>query len=72
MDDGFNVVAVRVEHEGSVVARAIAPLTGRPVVPVTGRERRPMELVDGRTGACREGEMEILGQRTPYRPAFVR
>jgi hypothetical protein len=36
MEDGFEIVAVRVEHVGGVIARVIIALARRPVVAAAG------------------------------------
>ena len=45
--DGLDVVAVRIEQEGRIIARMIfCPLAGRAIVRAAGRESGCVELVD--------------------------
>src|SRR5215210_1068138 len=47
MEDGLDVVAVRIQHEGPVVARVVELAdAGRAVVGAAGGERRRVERVD--------------------------
>ncbi len=59
VDDGFDAVAVGVEHVGAVVAGVVAPLARRSVIAVAGGERGSMKLVDGCPVASGEAEMNV-------------
>src|SRR5947208_11269880 len=63
--DSLDVVAVRVEDEGAVVARVVVALARASVVAVAGRERGAVELVDGLVVGRRKGHVQLLGQRLP-------
>ena len=61
VEDGFDVVAVGVEHEGGVVARVVLrPLARRAVVAEAGLERCAVECVHGRTIGRRERQVHVL------------
>src|SRR5438105_12140194 len=56
--DRFQVVAVRVEHEGAVVLLVVlGPRPGRSVVPGARRQGSGVEGADGGAIACAEGEV---------------
>ena len=59
MEDGLDVVAVRIEQEGAVVAGVVlGPLARGAVRAVAGLEAGSMEGVDGRDVRRREREMD--------------
>ena len=58
MADGLDVVAVRVEHEGSVIIGVImGTKAGRPVVLAASGNRGGIERID--LGAARSGESDM-------------
>src|SRR5687768_9282094 len=59
----LDVVPVRVEHEGGVIARVVdGSLAGGAVVAVAGRGGVAMEAVDRLVVRRREREMDVLGR----------
>lgn len=58
MVNRFDVVAIRVEHKGSVVARVVRALTRWSVVLATCAERGPVESLNGGAIGGLEGEMD--------------
>src|SRR3954471_19487097 len=61
----LDVVAVRVEDEGGVVARVVhGALAGGPVVAVAGLERRPVEVLHGPIVVGAERQVQVLRRRT--------
>ena len=66
MVDDLDAVSVGVEHEGAVIAGvANRSLAWRPVVLVAGGERGRVERAHGGVVAGGEGEVDVLGQRSP-------
>jgi hypothetical protein len=78
MKDRFNVVAVRVEDERSVVARMVCPLSGRTVVVPPSAQCREVEGVDHFAARRLEREMDsgdravglvdpqLVGMKVPF------
>lgn len=62
MVDHLDVVAIGVEHEGTVVAGVVGAFAGRAVVGATGGDRRRVERIDGGTVAGLEGQVVAAGQ----------
>jgi hypothetical protein len=56
--DGFDVVAVRIEDEGGVVALAVGAWPGSPVVAAAGGEGGGVERVDGGLVDGVEGDVD--------------
>ncbi|WP_414654234.1 FadR family transcriptional regulator [Hyalangium sp.] len=63
MGHGLDVVAIGVEHESSVVARAALVLTGPSVVSSAGIESGGVEAVQGLSIGRLEGQVDVSGQR---------
>src|SRR5215213_4007619 len=66
--DRLDVVAVRIEEKGRVVAALVPPLAGRAVVDEAGLGARAPERVDRRVVGRREREMEVLGRLPVVQP----
>src|SRR6478736_1687498 len=65
MADGFDIVAVRIEHERPVVMRVIVrPQSGLAVVAASGRQRGSVERVDIGPGLRRERDVETAADDT--------
>ncbi|KAG1302687.1 hypothetical protein G6F62_015865 [Rhizopus arrhizus] len=60
--DHFDVVAVRIEHKGAVVARVVGAFAGRAVVGAAGGDRGAVEGIDGGAVAGLEGQVVAAGQ----------
>src|SRR5262249_13379413 len=62
VEHGLDVVAVGIEHVGSVVARVVLrPQSGWAVVPAAGGERSLVEGIHGRSVGSGEGEVDRGG-----------
>jgi hypothetical protein len=56
---GFDIVAVRIEHEGGVIGGVVlGPEPWRPVVSAPCRDRGMIENIDGGTAWSHEGDMQ--------------
>ena len=63
MKDGFDVVPVRIEDERRVIPGVVLGAKSRgAVVAATGFDRGSVELVDGGSVGCREGDMNGSGR----------
>src|SRR5918996_6187617 len=62
MEDGFDVIPVRVEHVGGVVARVIFALAGSSVVTTARSDRGGVEAVDGLVVRRLKGEVKASGR----------
>ncbi len=63
MEDGFDVVRVRVEHERCVVAGVVLrALTGRAVVGIAGLGREPVKGCDCLLVVDAECQVDVFGR----------
>ena len=60
--DGFDVIAIGVEHESRVVTRMVGPLARRAVVAAAGGERRAVKAVHDRTVPRLECQVDPTGE----------
>ena len=72
MEDGFDIVAVRVQDERGVVAGVVGLLARRPVVAPAMRQRRTVKRVDRRAVLGLEGKVMPAGQLPQRRRAAGR
>ena len=61
MEHRLDVVAIRIEHEGAVVAGVVMSLARSTVVPATGGQRGAVEGIDGRAILGLEGQVDMGG-----------
>jgi hypothetical protein len=73
MADRFDVVAVRVQNEGSIIVGVVLwPQSGSAVVPAAGAQRRLVERLDFPTSIGTEGDVYPRRVRLPINPSNLR
>jgi hypothetical protein len=67
VEDGFDVVPVRVNHESRVIPGVVVRAkTRRAVVAAAGFDSGAMELIDGGSVGCGEGHVNGSGRGFPF------
>ena len=66
MENGFNVVAIRIEHESGVIARVIRPLSRCAVVLAAACQRGLVKAIYHGAVARLEGKMVAPGEYAIY------
>jgi hypothetical protein len=67
MEHGFDIVAVRVQHERCVITRVVRPLAGRTVVGAAVVECGPIKSLDRGTVLGLERQVMTAGKRAQRR-----
>ena len=71
MIDGLDIVTVRIQHKGCVVAGMVVPLAGFAIVSPTSGEGSSVKEPHGRLVGRLKGEMEARWYLAPIDPKLV-